>query len=88
MTTEYRQTLKSSRWRVLKFRRLMHADFRCERCRRNLRGLTVTSAMRRCDLHHRHYRTVGREGLEDVMILCRLCHRVEHDLIPTPESDE
>lgn len=26
------------------------------------------------ELHHRHYRTCGRERPEDVMLLCRPCH--------------
>jgi hypothetical protein len=30
--------------------------------------------MRWFHLHHVHYRTVGRETLEDVQILCPTCH--------------
>jgi 5-methylcytosine-specific restriction endonuclease McrA len=26
------------------------------------------------DLHHRHYATEGQERLEDVMLVCRVCH--------------
>lgn len=38
--------------------------------------------MRWFQLHHLHYRTVGDERFEDVLVLCRLCHELEHDLIP------
>jgi hypothetical protein len=31
-------------------------------------------------LHHRHYRTWGRERPEDVMLVCGLCHRLIHGL--------
>ena len=28
------------------------------------------------DLHHRHYRTWGREEPKDVMLVCRYCHQL------------
>jgi hypothetical protein len=30
------------------------------------------------DLHHKHYRTLGEEGLDDVELLCRACHDKQH----------
>lgn len=82
--TTYREVLRSAEWRALKWRCIMRAGFRCERCGRRYRGLRVRGAMRVFNLHHRHYLTVGAETPEDVMVLCRICHRLEHDLIPEP----
>jgi hypothetical protein len=67
----------------LKWRRILQAGFRCERCGRHYEGRHVrTTVMRWFQLHHLHYRTVGDERFEDVLVLCRLCHELEHDLIP------
>lgn len=77
----YQETLRSSRWSALKWRRILRAEFRCEGCGRKYRGRNVRSSMRYLQLHHVHYRTVGNESLEDVRVLCRLCHRLEHNLV-------
>lgn len=81
----YRETLASPRWQQLKWRRIMRAGFACERCGLRYRGLRVTGAMRWFELHHRHYETVGHETIDDVLILCRLCHRIVHDRLDLPE---
>jgi len=41
---------------------------KCERC-----GLGLP-----LDLHHLHYRTVGRETPADLLALCRDCHDAAH----------
>jgi hypothetical protein len=81
MTVTYLEVLHSERWQQLKWRRIMRAEFACERCGRRYHGRRVKTAMRYFQLHHRHYRTVGRESLADVAVLCRLCHRLEHGLV-------
>ena len=82
MSEDYRANLRSRRWQRLKWRRAMLAGFRCEGCGRKARGATNRSALRKLDLHHKHYLTVGRESLEDVELLCHVCHPLEHGLIP------
>lgn len=83
MTTPlYRATLVSSRWRTLKWRRIMQSGLACESCGRKYHGLRVAGAMRVFQLHHRHYRSIGHEAFEDVMVLCRTCHALEHGKIP------
>jgi HNH endonuclease len=71
VSTLYRRTLASPRWRALKLRRAVLVGFRCERCpyRESPNNLA-----RGFELHHRHYLTVGEERLEDVELLCRSCH--------------
>jgi hypothetical protein len=53
--------------------RLRSGD-RCEECRRPLNV---------GEMHHKHYRTKGREGPEDLEHLCRDCHQAAHE---TPDG--
>lgn len=32
-----------------------------------------------CQLHHRHYRTLGREEVGDLMFVCLTCHKKIHE---------
>lgn len=83
MTTQlYRDTLASQRWRDLKWRRILQAAFACEGCGRRYHGRRVRGAMRAFHLHHKTYQRVGRESFDDVMVLCPICHRIEHNKIP------
>ncbi len=41
---------------------------RCENC-------GATSGL---SVHHRHYRTLGRERPEDLIVLCSDCHQARH----------
>jgi hypothetical protein len=79
--TRYHDVLGSQRWRDLKWRAIMRAEFRCEHCGRRYIGPTVRGAMKHFNLHHRHYRSVGSEEFADVLVLCRTCHRLQHDLL-------
>lgn len=82
----YKEVLASQRWKDLKWERIMYAKFCCENCGRRYVGSKVKGAMKVFQLHHRHYMTVGNEQLPDVMILCRTCHRLTHDLITEGDS--
>lgn len=73
-TIAYQATLATPRWRQLKWRRLMVAGFRCERCSARFTGKSPKAAFRYFDLHHVTYRRFGHEALDDVRILCRPCH--------------
>jgi hypothetical protein len=70
----YLAALRSPRWRQLKWRRIVLAGFRCERCDAVYVGKRPKQAMRHFHLHHVSYRSVGRESLHDVRILCPRCH--------------
>lgn len=65
---KYRSYLKSDEWKSVRRRKLFDADFKCERCGR-LTGLEV---------HHKTYDRLGAERMEDLAVLCRVCHRQEH----------
>lgn len=55
---------QTKRYQELRKRRLAKAGYQCEKC----------SSPRDLQLHHRHYGTLGRERLSDVVILCDACH--------------
>lgn len=75
----YRETLRSKRWRQLKWRRLVLAGFACERCHTEFVGRGPKQAMRYFELHHITYERVGAEWLDDVRVLCKACHGIVHD---------
>lgn len=67
LPSDYKDYLKSDHWHTL--RRLVKAlRVTCEVC----------GYERFLHLHHRHYRTLGHEADEDVVLLCKLCHCLVH----------
>ncbi len=61
--------LQSDYWHNLKQTRLAMANQACEHC----------GTMGNLHLHHISYANLGREGVEDVVILCATCHQAVHD---------
>lgn len=57
--------LRSPAWKALRAQALTHFGSKCNLCG------TTTDPLR---LTHRHYKTVGRETLADVRLLCVKCH--------------
>lgn len=67
----YQERVQSPEWRVFKMGILSKRGPTCEGC---------ASTRRRVDLHHLHYRTLGKERECDVILLCRRCHDERHGL--------
>jgi 5-methylcytosine-specific restriction endonuclease McrA len=65
----YEEHLRSSQWQSIREIKIDSVGDRCERCGNDYLQLEV---------HHRHYRTLGREQLEDLEVLCKKCHEDEH----------
>ena len=65
----YQEHLRSPFWRELKAKVIRRRGNKCETCKCETCHL---------DLHHKHYKTFGRERQKDVKLLCRDCH-VEED---------
>ena len=65
---EYTEHLASPAWRRIRESALARAGGRCERCGKPFGSHDL-------EVHHRHYDTLGRESLSDVVVLCRPCHR-------------
>lgn len=66
----YREVyLKSEHWQSLRLEKLTSVDARCELC--NTRSLVN-------DCHHINYRNLFDVSLDDLVVLCRPCHKKVH----------
>ena len=63
--------MQSEKWRTLRFSRLMIAQYKCESC----------GSFHNLNLHHITYERLTQEELEDVAILCEVCHTKLHNLL-------
>lgn len=62
---QYREVLKSKRWKEFSRYAVHQAQNECQRCGMPKKPLHV---------HHLHYDTLGNEKLTDVEVVCRDCH--------------
>ncbi len=67
----YPEYLKSNHWEIKRRIALLRARHQCQHCG-NKEG-------RRLDVHHRTYERLGCEAADDLVVLCSLCHALEHD---------
>ena len=67
--------IQSFRWFLLRTRLLCERGERCERCQTEDEPFT---------LHHLTYEHVGHEFDEEVVLLCKTCHRQAHNGIAIP----
>lgn len=65
----YARYLRTPEWRRTRAAALLRAGQRC--------ALDVTHG-EDLDVHHRTYERLGAELAEDVVVLCRPCHRMHH----------
>lgn len=68
---QYLNYLQSQEWQEVRERVFKQRGRKCERCNEDLRG-------KKADVHHKHYRNLFNEKLEDLEVLCRPCHNLEH----------
>ena len=66
---EYHRYLKSSKWKGIR-KEVIAERILCERC----------SSSESLQVHHKTYKNVFNEKMEDLELLCRKCHREEHNL--------
>lgn len=64
----YSEYLSTEHWKDVRDRALKRAKNRCQLCN-GADGLQV---------HHRTYENIGHEHQEDVIVLCRECHKRHH----------
>lgn len=64
----YREYLKTKQWKFFRQQALDFYGRKCNKCESNLR----------LEVHHKHYKNLGKEELKDVEILCKNCHRLHH----------
>ena len=69
LLTRYRKDYyKSKAWKEVRELKFEEVGRECEKC-----GVTEN-----LHIHHEEYKTLGREKLSDLQVLCRKCHNIEH----------
>jgi len=68
---EYRKYLQSDQWRAKRRLVLEFMGYQCVKCRKTLTESTA-------NIHHVSYERVRNETLDDLIPLCRECHKLEH----------
>jgi hypothetical protein len=68
----YRMYMASSEWKGIRKRKLQQVGYRCQGC----------SSDERLEVHHLSYARFGYEHLNDLQVLCHLCHAREHGRTP------
>lgn len=69
---DYPAYLRSGHWRAKRKEAFAHYGRQCSKCDR-------TDSLQ---VHHRHYRTLHHESMEDLQILCGGCHIELHEADP------
>ncbi len=67
-TYPYSDYLLSPWWGWIRRKKLSSTGGKCERCKG-----------RATQVHHKHYRTLGKEALSDLESICGPCHGREHE---------
>lgn len=70
--------MKSAKWKLLKEQRLTIADNKCEYC----------GSKHNLHLHHETYERLTVEEIEDLKILCSVCHTKIHNLLGYDRTTE
>lgn len=63
----YRKYLKTGWWRHIRLVKIREQGGKCEVCGRMAK-----------QVHHKHYRTLNNESMEDLMAVCEECHENIH----------
>jgi 5-methylcytosine-specific restriction endonuclease McrA len=71
LTTEYKQHLRSRKWKLLCSEKKRQAGGQCEKC----------GCYWILQVHHVTYERLGNERLSDLMAVCKFCHEEMHDKI-------
>lgn len=69
--TSYKKYLKSKHWK--KVRKQYYKDHK--------RECIVCNKKSRLNLHHLHYKTLGKESGEELIAICHRCHLVLHSAL-------
>lgn len=77
---EYRAYLKSTHWKQLKI------DTKRKLKKQGLKRCYVCKYKEKLHLHHRTYRRLGQELPDDLVCLCRRCHRKVHFIVKERKS--
>ncbi len=67
---KYTEYLESAEWKETREKALEVGGYRCKACKSN----------EYLDVHHLNYDRCGKEEMEDLIVLCRICHSKWHKL--------
>ena len=62
----YTDAIESPRWKRLRSEMIKEAGNICDNCKEHFDYL---------ELHHKHYKNLGKEKKKDLMVLCAPCHK-------------
>jgi 5-methylcytosine-specific restriction endonuclease McrA len=69
---QYFTHIRSVKWKQIAREMKDRVGWRCEKCNKKSRPDNALT------IHHLHYKTLGHERPEDVMVLCWSCHQFMH----------
>mgnify|MGYP000739796043 CR=1 FL=1 len=67
---EYEKYLESNHWKEIRKKALKRAGYKCQLCASN----------KELNVHHNTYKNLGHEDLNDLVVLCRNCHKKFHNI--------
>jgi 5-methylcytosine-specific restriction endonuclease McrA len=62
-------------WQSIRLQALERDGFQCRCCPAKEGDVCDVTGPIKLEVHHRHYRSWGKESLDDVTVLCKQCHR-------------
>lgn len=65
----YKEYLQSDHWGFVKAKKLYFCKKQC----------CICESKSRLEVHHKTYKNLGKEDLDDLIIVCRICHQSIHD---------
>lgn len=69
----YNDYLRTRHWRKIRIKTAEKNNYHCELCEKEVKvGFHI---------HHKTYRNLGNENLEDLMFLCENCHQNLHSIL-------
>ena len=75
---DYHDYLQSNEWKRRRKIALKFWNHKCSLC----------NGGKNLDVHHRTYERLGKENLNDLIVLCRSCHKLFHDRQSSHERPE
>ncbi len=72
----YSEYLQSAWWQNKRKEKLKSVNYRCNRC----------GSQAELQVHHLHYRSLWKEKNNDLEVLCKTCHQVEHECLVQADS--
>jgi hypothetical protein len=72
---QYKKYMSSCQWRDKRLEKIKLVKWSCERCGKNYRYKS-----KHLQVHHKTYKRLGCELMEDLEVLCFVCHGLEHGI--------